>query len=363
MSGKTLNKRISSARIRKQQHLLEVSVRADKARSMRNRAIASFICKTIFFTGLVVGAWFGGKELLRRFLWENPDYIIAEVRITTDGALQREQIEEASDLHNGVNIFSVDIKRARLALDSLPQVERAEIQRVLPNRIEINISERRPIAWVTDSASENPTASDRSWLIDARGVVMKTKQMMEEYYHLPHISGVKVDLFVPGQRINTIEMQAALELIRLSADNTRWQARNIDVAKGYCLIVTDSSHAHITFGLDNVSQQLDKLFRCLDRAQAMHREIQTVNLLLNRNVPVTLHPAEPGDVEPAMTPAVGATSSPVPVPAKPAATPIPRAVAVFSTPAPVKPAAEVRAGYRSKSSPSTTQSVRKPFRP
>src|SRR5215217_4459250 len=138
MSGKPRNKRISSARIRKQQHLLEVTVRADKARIMRNRAVASFICKTIFFSALLGGAWLGGKELLRRFLWENPDYLLTEIRVPTEGALQRDQIMEATGLREGVNIFTVDTKQARLALDTLPQVERAEIQRILPNRIEIN---------------------------------------------------------------------------------------------------------------------------------------------------------------------------------------------------------------------------------
>jgi cell division septal protein FtsQ len=363
MSGKTRNKRISSAKIRKQQHLLEVTVRADKARSMRNRAIASFICKTIFFSGLIVGAYFGGKELLRRFLWENPDYMITEIRVPQGGALQREQILEASGLREGVNIFVVDTKRARLALDTLPQVERAEIQRILPNRIEVNIVERQPIAWVTKSADENPTASDRSWLIDARGVVMKTKQMLDEYYHIPHISGVTVENFVAGQRITTIEMQSALELIRLNADNTRWQARNIDLAKGYCLVVTDQNHAKVTFGLDNVSQQLDKLFRCLDRAEATHREIRTVNLLLTKNIPVTFQSPEPSEAAEAPAAAAPPTqTTPAPVQPKASPTPVQRAVAVSSTPAPTKSATESRAGYRNKSS-SSTPPVRKPFRP
>src|SRR4026208_64324 len=132
MSGKPRNKRISNAKVRKQQHLLEVTVRADKARSMPNRAVASFVCKTIFFSGLIVGAWLGGKELLRRFLWENPDYLLTEIIVPSDGPLQRDQILEATGLREGVNIFTVDTKQARLALDTLPQVERAEIQRILP---------------------------------------------------------------------------------------------------------------------------------------------------------------------------------------------------------------------------------------
>ena len=91
MKSKPRNERLSNAKVRKQQHLLEVSVRRDKAVSMRNRAIFSFVCKTIIFAALGVGAWIGGKELLRRFLWENPDYLLAEVRVATDGTLTREQ--------------------------------------------------------------------------------------------------------------------------------------------------------------------------------------------------------------------------------------------------------------------------------
>jgi len=50
---------------------------------------------------------------------------------------------------------------------------------------------------------------------------MKTKRMLEEYYHLPHISGVPVENCVPGQRLTTMEIQAAIELVRLDTDNTR----------------------------------------------------------------------------------------------------------------------------------------------
>jgi cell division septal protein FtsQ len=367
MSGKPRNKRISNAKIRRQQHLLEVTVRADKARAMRNRAVAAFVCKTIFFSAVIVGLYLGGKELLRRFLWENPDYLVTEIRVPPDGALQRDQILEATGLREGVNIFTIDTKKARVALDTLPQVERAEIQRILPNRIEVNIVERRPIAWVTQSADENPTASDRSWLIDARGVVMKTKRMLEEYYHLPHISGEPVANFIPGQRITTVEMQAALELVRLNTDNTRWQARNIDLAKRYCLVVTDQNHARITFGLDDIGAQLDRLFRCLDRADAVKREIQTVNLLVKRNTPVTFEEPEPLETaDPPKTVAPPTVTSATPsAPTAAKATPvIPRAVAVSSTPvpSPARPKSETRSTGRGKSS-SPRSSVRKPFRP
>lgn len=364
MKGKIRNQRLSSTRMRKQQHLLEVSVRADKARSIRNRTIIAVTCKTIFWLGLVLGAWFGGGEALRRYVWENPDFALTEIHVSTDGALQREQILQAGEVRAGVNIFKVDTDQVRAGIDKLPQVERAEIRLIRPNRIEITVTERRPVAWVTERAEEIPTASDKAWLIDARGVVMKTKRMIEEYYHLPHISGAQVTDFVPGQRINSVEMQAALEIVRLDTGGARWQPRNLDLSKGYCVIVTDQNHAKITFGLDDIEQQLDRLMRYLDRAEAEKKEIQTVNLLVRKNTPVTFHVAEE-DV-----PQQQALSLPPPdEKTKPktsvtkAAIPVAKAVAV-ATPVPAKSSSaksksDNRPSSRAKSTP---VSVRKPFR-
>lgn len=300
------NQRVSNQQQRRQQHLLEVTIRRDKAVAQRNRAIFFASCKVILAATLVIGSYVGGKELFRRFLWENPDYYLTDVRVTTDGALTREQILTATNVVEGRNIFTVDLSKAHDAIDQLPQVERAEIQRVLPNRVNISVTERRPIAWVIAKADEDPTSSEKSFLIDARGVVMRSKTVLPEYLHLPVISGVEVDNLAPGQRVQTYEMQAALDLVRLNADSTRFQARNIDLSKGYCLVVSDRTHAKITFGLDRVDQQLETLNRLLDRLESSNRELETVNLLVARNMPVTfVEPTPEPDPAPIAAPPKG----------------------------------------------------------
>jgi cell division protein FtsQ len=343
------NQRVTSTRQRKQQHLLEVSVRRDKARQQRNRAVLGFICRTILVAALLGGAVVGGKEALRRFLWENPDYFLTDVRVTTDGALTREQILSAAQIVEGRNIFTIDLGKAREALDQLPQVERVEIQRVLPDRLTISVIERRPIAWVTAKAEDDPITSEKAFLIDARGVVMRTKTMLPEFLHLPIISGVEVENLAAGQKVRTYEMQSALELIRLNADSTRFQARNVDVAKGYCLVVTDQKHAKITFGLDRVDQQLERLNRLLDTIEPTHRELQTVNLLVERNVPVTF--SEPAELE--ATPAGDGGGS-----APPAAAKAPSAAVKKAT---THDPAEIKSAP-AKSRKTPPNSVKKPFR-
>jgi cell division septal protein FtsQ len=286
------NKRVSNARQRKQQHLLDVKIRECKERSRRARAVGGFVCKFVLVVGLGAGTWIGGKEALRRFVWENPDYFLRDIGFTTDGALTREQVLSTAGLVEGRNIFTVDLGQARAAIEQLPQVESAVMQRQLPNRITVAVTERRPIAWISAKGDEDPSSSERSFLIDARGIVLRSRVVLPEYYHLPIISGFETENLVPGKRVNAYEMQAALELVRLNADSTRFQARNIDLAKGYCLVVTDQRHAKITFGLDRIDQHLTRLYRCLDRAAEDHKELQTVNLIVERNIPVTFSDPE-----------------------------------------------------------------------
>jgi len=351
-SRKTSNKRISSSRQRQRQQLLEVTLRASTERSRRFRAVFTFVARAIFFIALGVGSWLGGKEALRRFVWENPDYSVHEINFATDGALTREQVLTSAHLVEGRNIFTVDIGHARAAIEQLPQVESAVVQRVLPNRINVTVVERRPIAWVAARGDADPSSSERSFLIDARGIVLRSRVLLPEYFHLPIVSGFETENLVPGKRVNVLEMQAVLELIRLNADSTRFQVQNIDLSKGYCLVVTDQRHAKITFGLDRLDTQLFRLYRCLDRAAQDHKELQTVNLLVERNIPVTFYDLE---TDPAATeePAAGK-------PPKEEKPPVPKPVEIRKAEA-VIPKSSPKATPSWHGAPGV-QSLKKPFR-
>ena len=307
------NKRVSSTRQRKQQHLLDVKIRVGKERERRFRSVAGFVFKTILIVALAVGAWLGGKEAWRYFVWENPEYFVRDPDVKTDGTLTREQILGAADIVEGRNVLTVDLGNSRAALEKLPQVESAEVSRTFPNRVAVNITERRPIAWVTLKKEEDPTTSEHAFLIDARSIVLRSRVLLPEYYHLPIISGVETENLVPGQRVNAFDIQAALELVRLNADSTRFQVRNIDLAKGYCLVVTDQRRAKITFGFKNIENQIERLNRLLDAIEPTHQEIRTVNLIPERNVPVTFYdPAQ--DAADAEAAAVAESAPPKPEP-------------------------------------------------
>jgi cell division septal protein FtsQ len=340
------NQRLSNLRQRRQQHLLDVKVRSRTATQYRNRRVLVLLSKVALVIALCLGIYFGARAGAKRFFLQNPDYQLSRIEVQTDGTLQREQILEAADVHEGENIFAVNLARAHDQLQQLPQVDEVQIVRKLPAEIDIKITERKPIAWITgEKQIADPFASDAAFLVDGRGVLMKEKKLLPEYLGLPLISGCASESLEPGKIVESFEAKAALELLRLSTRSfmqTRFQIREIDVSKGYCLIVTDKNHTRVTFGFDNLDLQLQRLEQFLIYSDDSKRELATVNLLAQRNIPVTftkpatevinetIRPAEAPRIMKAIPVHAPEKAKPLPSPtqshASPSATPIRRAV-------------------------------------
>jgi hypothetical protein len=68
---------------------------------------------------------------------------------------------------------------------------------------------------------------------------------------------------------------------------TRFQIREIDLSKGYCLRVTDKNHTQVSFGFENLDAQVQRLEQFLVYSDDSKQELATVNLLVQRNIPVT----------------------------------------------------------------------------
>src|SRR4051812_9450829 len=285
------NERVSNTRQRRQQHLLDVRVRSHKATRHRNRRVLVMVSKVLLAMALCTGAVFGARFGAKRLFFENPDYRLSQIEVQTDGTLQREQILKTAGLQEGENIFGVNLGRVHDRLQQLAHVDEVEVVRKLPGEIDLRIVERKPIAWITsDKQISDPFASEIAFLVDARGVLMKEKKLLPEYLGLPLITGCTGESLEPGRTVASFEAKAALELLRLSMGSfmqMRFQIREIDISKGYCLLVSDKNHTRVTFGFENLDTQLQRLEQFLVYADDSKRDLATVNLLVQRNIPVT----------------------------------------------------------------------------
>src|SRR5438045_4256602 len=331
------NQRLASFRQRRQQHLLDVKVRSRKAVQHRNRRLLVVFSKIALVILLAGGIYVGAQVAAKRFFIDNPDYKLNNIEVQTDGTLQRDQILNVAGLREGENIFRVNLARVHERLQELPQVDEVEVIRKLPDEIDIRIVERKPIGWITNEKQiADPFASDAAFLVDARGVLMKEKKLLPEYLGLPLILGCLSESLEAGKIVESPEARAALELLRLSTRSfmqTRFQIREIDVSKGYCLVVTDKNHGRVTFGFNDLEAQLRRLEQFLVYCDDSKQELGTVNLLVQRNIPVTFAPRPTTVINDTIQPAVEPRimkAIPVDLPAK-AAQSAPKASAA-STP-------------------------------
>jgi cell division septal protein FtsQ len=290
-SSRSRNRRVSNVRQRRQQHLLDVKVRSRRATQHRVRRTMGVLSKVILLAVLFAAVYAGMREAARRLFFDNPEYQVKTIELQTDGTLQREQVLKAADLYEGENIFSVNLGRIHDRIQQLPQSDEVQVVRKLPGEIDIRVVERKPVAWITSEKEiSDPFASDAAFLVDARGVLMKQKKLLPEYLGLPLILGCSSESLEAGKIVESAEAKTALELLRLSARSflqMRFQIREIDVSKGYCLLVTDKNRARVTFGFNDLQTQLRRLEQFLAYCDDSKQELGTVNLLVQRNIPVT----------------------------------------------------------------------------
>ena len=80
----------------------------------------------------------------------------------------------------GKSVLRIPLDERRREIETLPWVEQAAVRRALPNKIQIDITERTPIAFVRES-------SDLA-LIDAHGVILD--RPVEGDFHFPVVTGI-----------------------------------------------------------------------------------------------------------------------------------------------------------------------------
>src|SRR5438309_6367597 len=289
--SRSRNRRVSNVRQRRQQHLLDVKVRSRRVAQHRARRALAVLSRVVLLAALCAAIYAGTREAARRLFFENPDYQLKTIEFQTDGTLQREQILNTVDLREGKNIFRINLARVHDLIQQLPQTDEVQVVRKLPSEIDIRVVERKPVAWITSEKEiSDPFASDSAFLVDARGVLMKEKKLLSVYLGLPVMMGCSSEALEAGKVIESSEAKNAPELLRLSARSflqMRFPIREIDISKGYCLLVTDKNHARITFGFNDLQTQLRRLEQFLVYCDDTKQELGTVNLLVQRNIPVT----------------------------------------------------------------------------
>jgi cell division protein FtsQ len=284
---------MANRRKRRGEHLLDVKVQTQGRLRRRIRWLSALIAALVVLTLTSYGAWRLTKFSVARLLFENPRFAIARIVVRNDGVLTPVQVTQLAGVNLGENIFSLDLAQVQKNLEMIPLIRRVEVRRMLPQTVLIHIHERIAVAQLRIPGRDS---AEPALLVDRNGVVMKPVKMADgTVLHpqspgvLPILTGISLADVRVGRPLETEQVYCALELLdRLeqAATGAMMEVEQIDLSRPRQLVLTTRQRTVVKFDPEDFQPQLRRLSAILAWAQQRQKMVQSVDLTVNRGVPV-----------------------------------------------------------------------------
>jgi len=147
-----------------------------------------------WLTYLRVAAWTGAglaaayaTYAAGNFLYSSREMALVQpdqVEVTGNQYVTRPRVLEIFAIDRGHSVLRVPLDVRRRQLESIPWVEHATVRRALPNRLQVEIVERTPIAFLRQGGDLA--------LIDAHGVVLE--RPLKARLHFPVVTGISAEM-------------------------------------------------------------------------------------------------------------------------------------------------------------------------
>jgi cell division protein FtsQ len=156
-----------------------------KRRKFGKKAWKTYLRVT--FWGVIALAAAATSYALGRYLLVSPEMALIhsdQVQVAGNQYVPRGRVLEIFAADRNRSVLRIPLNERRRQLETIPWVEQATVRRALPNRIEVEIAERTPIAFLRDG---NNLA-----LVDVHGVILD--RPLKANFHFPVITGIGADM-------------------------------------------------------------------------------------------------------------------------------------------------------------------------
>jgi len=268
-------------------------IREHEAEERRRRGFRTAMWMIAAMIVISLG-WVTWHEALEK----NPQFLLKEVKVNTDGTLTPEQIVAATGLTTATNLLTMNLRDVRAKIERLPQVKSAVIHRDYHGRLTLDVDQRIPVAWIEcEKWNLREPLSGKGCFIDAEGALVPCQVVTKQYLAMPRIVFPALSTAVPGEPVPDIQVHAALRLmesLQKRDEDGRTRLESIEIPNAWSLVAHFAGDARVTFGVDDQEQQLARHDRFMHEAKSRNWRLATLNLLSRVNTPVTFH--EPPDV-------------------------------------------------------------------
>ena len=241
--------------------------------------------RRVLFLGVVgiasmSAAWTAGRFLLygRQMLLTRPE----QIEVNGNHIVSREAVLQQFVRDRGRSVLRVPLDARRSALEEISWVESAAVQRILPNRLRVNLTERTPIAFLRNGTELA--------LIDVHGVILDRPR--GEDLQFPIVTGLSENMprEERGKRMQAYqEFMTDIDLVRSGSSD---RVSEVDLAnpKDLRAVMTgiasaiDPQAVTIHFGIGDFTGKYRMVVENFTQWQASNGRVHSIDLQYAKQV-------------------------------------------------------------------------------
>jgi len=281
---------------------------------------------------LAAGALAGMAYVTENFLFHAPAMALLkpdQIHITGNHYVQPPNVLGIFAADRNHSVLRIPLDQRRKQIEALPWVEQAAVRRALPNQIEVEITERSPIAFLREGSETS--------LVDGYGMILE--RPLKGDFHFPVVSGVNSEMPIDEREKRMGLFAGFIQQIQAAHPGATEQVSEVDLSDAEDLRATltglpggslpggtargdwgqTESPLLVHFGDSDFEGKYRTLLENIGQWRATAGRVESVDLRFSREAVVNPEDAGAGRPAPAHTPTQGAAAT---APArKPAAKP------------------------------------------
>jgi cell division protein FtsQ len=243
--------------------------------------------RQVFVWTLVGAAALGATVFSVRYLLYSPQMLLMkpdQIEVNGNHIVAREDVQKLFSRDRGLSLLKIPLDKRRMEIEELPWVEEASVQRILPNRVRIFITERTPIAFFRNGTELT--------LVDAHGVLLDRPE--GEDFHFPIVTGLSESLPREERERRMQTYQEFMKDVDLVKPGSSDQISELDLSNPRDLRVVmaglgGNSDAHavtVHFGQTDFTGKFRMLVENFAQWQANSGTVHSIDLQYSRQVVV-----------------------------------------------------------------------------
>jgi len=225
-------------------------LRRQKPLEIKRRKFGRRAWKTYLRVTFGIGVGIAGACLAYacgHFLFASPQMSLvhsAQIELTGNQYVSRGNVVAIFKADQGHSVLLIPLNERRRQIEALPWVAQALVRRALPDHIEVEISERAPIAFLRQG-------SDLA-LVDIHGVILE--RPLKANFHFPVVTGIRDDM-TPEERERRMQLFAGFtQQVELARARAMEQVSEVDLSDASDLRASISGlNGQVGFSLSNSS--------------------------------------------------------------------------------------------------------------